>query len=883
MNAIPGEPHTPEASEDAFPDPLPPLDGSSSLKHRTLNCRLLPQNALGSAPPLTLNEWRLGKPLQDGFFADYFKQPCHFTRPPIDTSESLDSALRDAEKQNRKRLNGSTILDRDVARVLEPLIRQIESSENKKLDQMRMVWKKVQLLHAQFDVLWRNLETTPGVVVKTDQTVVSARSGLLLQPSEWDTILTTIACAYRLMTFFPGRFTESPADVNNTIWGHSRNNWQVALCVIDHFRFRRRKSKVPRARNFWPLRAAQWFGYDSDPEVEFVRLYARRMIDDRRFELSNMCPSVTQYSGVDLGEMADLHDINRVLGFDPASNPSSQAISWRICERISEILQMFGPSIDIEEDIKKRPNEFLFRPLQENSATVMEWLFSSAGVQYNGYLAADICRLGRIHQLNAVTDNGVDNKRDADLVSKTVQRALQILAIQKLTDVDIQDRSEIHAGNSTPRVHVRTIEMGLYEGNMSTVMYDFIMEHMYGQMPKTQDAVPLHANRGHIGKPPPTRLSNEAQKILSLASTHVDFTILSKANVRNIQLIAEFDEKLSGTAGRNAALRHDRSGGLQWYFYHTRSDSTFTVPLVGYEMMSSICFRSPKMAYVARKAMQVKQQKKRLLVYCSHTLTQAVVCALLVHVGVKTLQIRKQHTEAQRDEALALFTDPTSNVECLVTSMALDTVGIDHYACCSYGIILELPETATTLFQAISRSSSAGKFFWDILICRGTFDSYQESRLMAEQANILVAGAGARIPSEIQGRLRIICAYEVLRVCLGQRVNLYPRKGAEWELFDDEPFIKEGEFYSALAQLVLKEPHLGVHCTEENIQRISASWKPSMELTADHIRGKMLVLPDGVSLRSFENHEGEGEDENGQVDYEDTIGEEFFDCMEMCE
>ncbi|KAK4080407.1 hypothetical protein Trihar35433_1512 [Trichoderma harzianum] len=747
---------------------------------------------------------------------------------------------------------------------------------------MRMVWKKVQLLHAQFDVLWRNLETTSGVVVKTDQTVVPARSGLLLQPSEWDTILTTIACAYRLMTFFPGRFTEHDADANKTIWGHSRNNWQAALCVIEHFRFRRRKSKVPVARNFWPLRAAQWFGYDSDLEVEFVRLYASRMIDDKRFELSNMGPSVTQYSGVGLGEMADLHDINRVLVFDPAINPSGQAISWRICERISEILQIFGPSIDIEEDIKKRPNAFLFRPLQENSATVMEWLFSSAGIQYNGYLAVDICRLGRIHQLNAATDNGVDNKRDADLVSKTVQRALQILAIQKLTDVDIQDRSEIHAGNSTPRVHVRTIEMGLYEGNTSTVMYDFIMEHMYGQMPKTQDPKPLHASRGPIGKPPPTRLSNEAQKILALASTHVDFTILSKANVRNIQLIAEFDERLSGTAGRNAALRHDRSGGLQWYFYHTRPDSTFTVPLSGYEMMSSICFRSPKMAYVARKAMQVKQQKKRLLVYCSHTLTQAVVCALLVHVGIKTLQIRGQHTEAQRDEALALFTDPTSNVECLVTSMALDTVGIDHYACCSYGIILELPETATTLFQAISRSGSAGKFFWDILICRGTFDSYQESRLMAEQANILVSGA--RIPSEIQGRLRIICAYEVLRVCLGQRVNLYPRKGAEWELFDDKPFIREGEFYSALAQLVLKEAHLGVHCTEENIQRIGASWKPGMELTADHIHGKMPMLPDGVALRSFENHEDMGEGENSQGDDEDdTIGEEFFDCMEMCE
>ncbi|KAL6814193.1 hypothetical protein V8C40DRAFT_283227 [Trichoderma camerunense] len=850
MNAIPGEPHTPEALEDTFPDPLPPLDGSSSLKHRTLNCRFLPSNSLGSAPPLTLNEWKLGKPLPDGFFADYFKQPCHFTRPPIDTSESLDSVLRDAEKQNRKRLNGSTILDRDVARVLEPLIRQIESNKNKRFGQMRMIWEKVQLLHAQFDALWRNLETTPGVVVRTNQTVVPARSGLLLQLSEWDTILTTIACAYRLITFFPGRFTESPADVNNTIWGHSRNNWQVALCVIEHFRYRRRAQVVPQARNFQPLRAAQWFGYDADPEVEFVRLYARRMIDDRRFELSNMCPSITQYSGVDLGEMADLHDINRVLRFDPASNPSSQAISWRICERTSEILQMFGPSTNIEEDIKKRPSEFLFRPLQENSATVMEWLFSSAGIQYNGYLAAESCRLGRIHQMD-----DVDNKLNDDSASKAMQKILQMLALQTLTDIDLQDRSETQVGNSTPRVHVRTVEMRLHADNTPAVMYDFIMEHMYGQMPGTQDPAPLH-------------------KILALASTHVDFTILSKANVRNIQLIAEFDERLSGTAGRNAALRHDRSGGLQWYFYHTRPDSTFTVPLVGYEMMTSICFRSPKMAYVARKAMQVKQQNKRLLIYCNHALTQAVVCALLVHVGVKTLQIRRQHTREQKNEALACFTDPTSNVECLVTSMALDTLGIDHYACCSYGIVLELPETATTLFRAISRSGSAGKFFWDILVRRGTFDSYQESRLMAEQANILVAGT--RIPSSIQGRLRTICAYEVLRVCLGQQVNLYPRKGVEWELFDDEPFIREGEFYSALAQLVLKEPHLSSHCTDEHIQRIGASWKPGMELTADHIHGKMPMLPDGVALRSFGNHEDMGEGESGQGDDEDTIGEEFF-------
>ncbi|KAK4065753.1 uncharacterized protein Triagg1_8522 [Trichoderma aggressivum f. europaeum] len=823
----------PEALEDTFPDPLPPFDDFWPLRHRTLNYRPLPQNPLGSGPPLTLKEWRLGKPLQDGFFADYFKQPCHFTRPPIDTSDRLDSVLRDVDTQI-------------LARVLEPLIRQIKSMDQN-MDQMRGVWKKVQLLHAQCDVLWRNLEICPGVVVKTDQTVVPARSGVLLQQREWDSILTTIACAYRLMTFFPARFTEYPADVNNTIWGHSRNNWQAAFCVIVFFGERRRAQQLPLARNFLPLRAAQWFGYDSDPEVEFVRLYARRVVDDKRFELSNVCPSVTRYSGIDLGEMAELHDINRVLGFVPASNSSSQAISWRICERISEILQMFGPSIDIEEDIQKRPNKFLFRPLQENHAAFMKRLFFSAGIQYNQYLAAEICGLGHIHQLNATTDN-VDNMQDADSASKAMQGTLQAMANQLLTVTNMQYLSETHAGNSTPQVHVRTVEMGLHEGNTPTAMYNFIMEHMYGQMPKTQDAAPLHANRGRIGKPPPTRLSIEAENILALASTHVDFTILSKANVRNIQLIAEFDEELSGMAGRNAALRHDRSGGLQWYFYHTRPDSTFTVPLEGYEMMSSICFGSPKMAYVAGKAMQLKQKKKRLLLYCSHTLTQAVVCALLIHVGVKTLQIRRQHNRAERSKALALFADPTSNVECLVTFMAWDTIGFDCYACCSYGIVLELPENETAFFEAIRRSGSAGEFFWDILICRGTFDSYQETYLMADRAEFLVAEA--RIPSEIQGQLRTICAYEVLRVCLGQRVNLYPRNGAEWELFDDKTFIKEGEFYSALAQLVLKEPHLGRHYKKKNLPRIGASWKPGMELTADHIRGRMPTLPDGVTLRS---------------------------------
>ncbi|UKZ73517.1 hypothetical protein TrVFT333_001164 [Trichoderma virens FT-333] len=477
---------SPECSEDTFPDPLPPYDDASPLKHRTLNYRALPQNASESVHPLTPKEWKCGKPHKDGYFATYFQQPCRFTRPLINNSKNLDNLMKNKKKAEGRRLKGATILDRDVARVLEPFIRQLKFSNIKKFDQMKSVLKHIQLLHTQYDVMRRNLETTPGVLVKNNQDVVPTRSEPLLQSSKWSRVLTTIACAYRLLTLFPGRFKEYPSKGDDTIWGHSQNNWQAALCVIEHFRFRR-KAKVPLEGNPPPLKAAKWFGYDTDNEVELADLYAIGKGNSVSAEivLWRLCPSIVQCLDTNLDRMADSHDINQVLGFGHADSPSKQATSERVCERIESILQKFGPGIDIERDIRKRPNSIHFRPGAwrwrfangEFMECLIKFLVRRTNVQYDGYLDPGIHELGRIYQLNAAVDHGTTGRareshtQGVDDASKTIQRIFQMVAIRQeiFTAVGSLDRSESRPGNLTTAIRIRTVEMALQDDHQASM------------------------------------------------------------------------------------------------------------------------------------------------------------------------------------------------------------------------------------------------------------------------------------------------------------------------------------------------------------------------------------------------------------------------------
>lgn len=114
MKETPEESQTSKASEDTFPDPLPPYDDDSPLKHQTLNYRTLPDNSAEPVSPLAPNEWKCGKPHRDGYFATYFKHSCRFARPPIDNSKNLDSLLQNRKKTEGQRLKGATIMIHDL-------------------------------------------------------------------------------------------------------------------------------------------------------------------------------------------------------------------------------------------------------------------------------------------------------------------------------------------------------------------------------------------------------------------------------------------------------------------------------------------------------------------------------------------------------------------------------------------------------------------------------------------------------------------------------------------------------------------------------------------------------------------------------------------------
>ncbi|KAK5989252.1 hypothetical protein PT974_10758 [Cladobotryum mycophilum] len=126
---------------------------------------------------------------------------------------------------------------------------------------------------------------------------------------------------------------------------------------------------------------------------------------------------------------------------------------------------------------------------------------------------------------------------------------------------------------------------------------------------------------------------------------------------------------------------------------------------------------------------------------------------MLLDVLDLALQIRSSNAQSDRDDAQKKFNNPNGKIDCLVMSLALDAFRVNYYIYCSYGIITEYPRNLNV--------------HWDILLCKHSYDSFQEFRLMHEkQFNILATES--EIPKELTGQHRLITAYEILRVHLGQ-------------------------------------------------------------------------------------------------------------------
>ncbi|KAM0258101.1 hypothetical protein ACHAQJ_004006 [Trichoderma viride] len=299
----------------------------------------------------------------------------------------------------------------------------------------------------------------------------------------------------------------------------------------------------------------------------------------------------------------------------------------------------------------------------------------------------------------------------------------------------------------------------------------------------------------------------------------------------------------AGTAEMNAVMQNDRTGGLQWYFYLTRSGGATACPTTRLAMVKHITHKSPKIAYAIMRVLELRKESKRVLMYCNNPLTIMILSATLTHIGLNVRQIRSSHTQIDRDEVQREFRDPNSSVDCIVTSMALSAFGVNYHTNCSHGLILEMPRNSSTVSQAIGRLwrlGSPATVHWDIVITKGTFDSAQESRLLHKHANMIAAEG--RINDQIKGQQRLLVAYEILREHFGQEVNRYPRARASWKQCDDPLILKEGLFYSALAKFIVSNPEFSDQCTKERIKMVLQSWVPGAKLTVDGIMNPNLTV-----------------------------------------
>jgi hypothetical protein len=140
------------------------------------------------------------------------------------------------------------------------------------------------------------------------------------------------------------------------------------------------------------------------------------------------------------------------------------------------------------------------------------------------------------------------------------------------------------------------------------------------------------------------------------------------------------------------------------------------------------------------------------------------------------LNVRKEHTYTERATAVRNFNDPNFGADAFVTSLQLGAFGLNFHGACHHGIILEYPHNILTLNHALGRLWRMGQkheVYWDIFYPDYSFDAWADTHLTLKYANILAAES--QIHEDITGEYRVICAFELIRMYLGQDCNRYPR------------------------------------------------------------------------------------------------------------
>lgn len=164
--------------------------------------------------------------------------------------------------------------------------------------------------------------------------------------------------------------------------------------------------------------------------------------------------------------------------------------------------------------------------------------------------------------------------------------------------------------------------------------------------------------------------------------------------------------------------------------------------------------------------------------------------------GFKTLAVDGSRGPLQRRQIINKWNDPETDIQVLVTSLAISNSGIDLHKCCSTAIFMCLHYNGANLDHAMGRLIRIGQtrpVEITILKTTGSFMDYQEKSMMDKYVPIRAAEISRSIP--LTGIAYMMFCYEHVRESWGQSFNRFA-----WVLLDEwepEGLVQDPGYFNA--------------------------------------------------------------------------------------
>ncbi|KAF3017708.1 hypothetical protein E8E14_001246 [Neopestalotiopsis sp. 37M] len=255
-------------------------------------------------------------------------------------------------------------------------------------------------------------------------------------------------------------------------------------------------------------------------------------------------------------------------------------------------------------------------------------------------------------------------------------------------------------------------------------------------------------------------------------------------------------------------IENDPDGGISYEFMTLNPPDV--VPYSNrLELFAWKIARSPVYAAAFDLFLKWYNEKERVLLVVFNQATQQSFFSMFELLGFKVETIRANYTPAERQAALAKFTNPSKNPGCdvFIQNGATTFAGLNLHSCYCRGIIVQSPNNLETQNQVAGRLIRVGQgkpVIWVKIVCQDTY--HQSLELRQIKKFLPQARAEAMIPESITNiDLQNLVACELLKIQWSLPFNRWPWLSytptpvAEWSTKRYRDF---GDAASMIARLV---------------------------------------------------------------------------------